>query len=191
MKRSGHSWKSSHSLTLTSRSYKHYLVISVILHLLYLNKCSLRNIKITQITCSCNDISHRSSLDYNFSSIFVRIMNNLSYTVNIGCKCCNNNSAVPVIIKDTVKCTSYCSFRHRISRLHYISTVTHKCQYALFTNFSYTLKIYCFTKYRRIINLKISRMEYNSCRSCNCKGSSICNTMISSYKFNSEISKIN
>ena len=62
-----HSRKCRHGLALTSGSNKNYLVISIILHLLNVNQGILRNLNISKLTRSTDNINHASAFDSYFT----------------------------------------------------------------------------------------------------------------------------
>ena len=65
--------------------------------------------KISKILSNIYNIDHTTAFYTYFSSICNCRINNLLYSVYIRSKCCNYNSAVLIIIKYLVKCTSYSS----------------------------------------------------------------------------------
>ena len=104
-----HTAECSHTLTLASGCDDNRLIPWIILQLLDINQCVLRNINTVQVGSGLYDIHHTSSFHDYFPAKLICRVNNLLYTVNIGCKGCNNDSRLFMFFKQRIKHTAKCS----------------------------------------------------------------------------------
>ena len=122
--------------------------------------------------------------------MFIGCIDNLLYTVHIGCESCNNDTAFLVVVKNATDRLAHSSLRLGKTRALCIRTFTEKCQYTFLSKFCETNQVDHLTKYRCIVNLKITGMHNNTGRCINSQCRSICDTVICLDKFHTEASKI-
>ena len=103
----GDSGKRRHGLSLASRSDQHYLIIRIIFHLFQINQRIFRNIQISKLRGSGNNIHHASSFHHHFSAVLVSRIDNLANPVYIGGKGRDNNSCIPVFRKNIIEGPPY------------------------------------------------------------------------------------
>ena len=117
-------------------------------------------------------------------------IDDLLYTVYIGCKCRDDDPCASVFVKKAVKHFTNCTLRHGEARTFCIGTVAHQGQDTLLADLSKTLQVDRISEYRRIVNLEVSGMDYNSCRRIDCQGRCILDTVVCLDKFDREITEV-
>src|SRR5699024_2139732 len=188
---SRHTGKSRHRLTLASCSDQDYLIIRIVFNLIDLYKGLVRNLQISQLLGSANNIYHTPPFHSYLSSILISRINNLLHSFYVRRKGSNNDPGIPVFRKNIIKGLSHRPFRHGKSFSFRICTVTHQGQDAFFPNLRKSLQINGISEYRGIVHFKVSCMDDSSCRRIDCQGRSILNTVVCLDKFNPETSQIN
>ena len=123
--------------------------------------------------------------------MFIGCIDNLLYTVHIGCESCNNDTALFVVVENATDRLAHSSLRLGKTRALCIRTFTEKCQYTFLSKFCETNQVDHLTKYRCIVNLKITGMHNNTGRCINSQCRSICDTVICLDKFDSKTAEIN
>ena len=185
-----HTGKSRHGLTLASCCDQNHLIIRIILDLIDLDQSVFRNTQIPQFRRYGNNIDHTASLHCYLSSETICSIDDLLYTVYIGCKGRNNDPRCPVLVKQTVKHLSDCSFGHGKSRTFCVGTVAHQGKDTLLSNLGKTLQIDRVSEYRCIIHLKVTCVYYDSRRRIDCQGRRILDTVVCLDKFDCKIAKV-
>ena len=185
-----HTGQSCHRFSLASGCDQNGLLRRIILKLVDLDQCLIRNIEISQFLCNLDDIHHASSLYDHLTVIFTCRIDDLLHTVYIWRKCCNDNSGIFMLCKNMIKCDTYRTLWLCKSWSLGIGTVWHQCQYAFLTDLCKSLQIDRITIYRCIIYFKVSCMHNNTGRWIDCQCCRILNTVVCLNKFNTKLSQI-
>ena len=151
----------------------------------------LRNIQIAKARCRFDDAHHAPAFHNDLSAKLVSRVNNLLYTIHIGCKGSNDDTGILVLLKQGIKGLSHCLLRRRKARTLCIRGITHQCQHTLFADFGKALQVNGISEYRCIIHLEIPGMDNNSCRRINGQCCRINNAVIRLNEFNPEMSENN
>ena len=102
-----HSGKCSHGFSLASCCDQNGLLRWIVLQLIDLDQCILRNIQIPKLRCCRDDIYHAASFYHNFSSVLICRVDNLLHTVYVRCKCRDDDSCVLMLCKNMIKRNSH------------------------------------------------------------------------------------
>ena len=186
-----HSGKSRHGFTLASCCDQNNFFIRIIFYLVNFYQSIFRNTKISEFRSNGNDIDHASSFYDYLPSIMICRIDNLLYTVYIGCKGRYQNTVVRMFTEDRIKGFANSTLRLGKSRTFCIGTVTHQSQYAFFPNLTKTLQVNGISVYRCVIYFKISGMDNDSCAGIDCQSCRILNTVVCPNKLYTEAAKIN
>ena len=159
-----HTGKCCHGLALASGCDQHHLLIRIILHLIQLDQGILRHVQIAKLCRRADNIDHTATLYHTFASIFIGRIDDLLYTVHIGCKRCNDDPCIFMLCENIIKRLTNGTLGHRKSFSLCIGTIAHQCQHTLFADFSKTLQIDRISEYRSVIHFKVTGVHHDTCR---------------------------
>ena len=95
----GHTGQGCHTFALASGGDNHLLLIGIILHLIQIHQCILGDIDALQLDGGIQDIYHTAAFHSHFTAKFVCRIDDLLYTIHVGCESCHENSGVLMFFK--------------------------------------------------------------------------------------------
>ena len=159
-----HAAERCHALSLASCRNNNCLILRIVFQTLNVNQRVFRYADAVQVGSRLNNVDHAPTLDNHLSSKLVRRIDNLLYPVDVGSKSGDDDSCLFMLLKQCVEYRPKLFLGRRETRPLGIRTVTHQCQYDLLSKLCKALQINRIAIYRRIIDLKVTRMHNNSCR---------------------------
>ena len=159
-----HTGKRCHGFTLASGCDQNYLLIRIVLHLVDLDQCLIRDTEVSKFCCSCDNIYHTAAFYCNLTSETVCSIDDLLYTVYVRRKSRDNDSVCLIFIKKIIKYMTDRTLGHSEAASFSVGTVTHQCQYTFLTNLSETLQVDRISKYRCVIYFEVTGVNNDTSR---------------------------
>ena len=185
-----HTVKRGHRFALASRGNDGQFFGRIFFAFTDINQRALRDIHISEVHGSGNDIDHASSRNRNLSARIDRACNDVLNTVNVGGECRDNHALILINIKNTDEGFCNLMFRRRISRTFHVRGFCHQKQNTFLTKLSKSRQIRHFSADGSGIDLEVARMHNSSERCFDGKRASVRNGMVHVDKFHFKKTKL-
>ena len=95
----GHTGQGCHTLALASGGDDHLLFIGIIFHLFQIHQSVFGNINALQLDGGIQNIHHAAAFHSYFTAKFIGCVDDLLYTIHIGCESRHKNSGIFMFFK--------------------------------------------------------------------------------------------
>ena len=184
-----HAGERCHALALGACRDEHGLLRRVVLQLVDVDQGSLRNLDVAEFVRNADDIDHRPALDDHLSAVLVSGVDDLLHTVHIRRKGRDDDAVLLVFRKNEVKGATHGLLGHGKARADCVGRIAENCEHAALSELRHALQIRRLAEDRRVIDLKVTRVEDDARRAEDCEGGAVRNRVVGLDEFDIEVAE--